>query len=327
MICIVLGHMGISKVNAVVYPFHLPLFFYISGYFFTIKKDWSSFLADKASRLIIPYCFTCLWICILAISLTYIQNGSCLQTAKHWIAASLYGIGGNATSPFRIPGIGAIWFLWAIFWGYLLLRIYVTFFNKIFAITLSVTVALICIISSRYIWLPLSIQQGGAAALLMYMGYMYRQEESKLKTLSSEVRIFATLVLLALFAWEVTHFSGFWMVRNYYGNGIVDLLSSLGGVIAVCLLAKALKNIPYINHFLSIWGKWSLFVLCIHIIELNTLPWKSICQHTANFIGKEAGENCLYPIIIAKLTLISISIFFVNRYKNVRRMFGTDWQK
>ena len=33
MVCIVLGHLGEPQINRVVFTFHLPIFFLISGYF------------------------------------------------------------------------------------------------------------------------------------------------------------------------------------------------------------------------------------------------------------------------------------------------------
>ena len=39
MICIILGHLGNDTINRIVYPFHVPLFFLIAGYFINEKKN------------------------------------------------------------------------------------------------------------------------------------------------------------------------------------------------------------------------------------------------------------------------------------------------
>ncbi|WP_207662353.1 acyltransferase family protein [Coprococcus comes] len=37
MICIILGHMGNANINRVVFTFHVPIFFFITGYFIRIN--------------------------------------------------------------------------------------------------------------------------------------------------------------------------------------------------------------------------------------------------------------------------------------------------
>ena len=37
MICIILGHLGNASINRIVFTFHVPIFFFITGYF-TNKK-------------------------------------------------------------------------------------------------------------------------------------------------------------------------------------------------------------------------------------------------------------------------------------------------
>ena len=37
IICIVLGHLGNATINKIVFTFHVPIFFFITGYFTTDK--------------------------------------------------------------------------------------------------------------------------------------------------------------------------------------------------------------------------------------------------------------------------------------------------
>lgn len=61
ILCVLVGHSGprnnawmIWLVN-VIYAFHMPLFFFLSGYVFSVKKDWKNFLVGKIRSLVIPY--------------------------------------------------------------------------------------------------------------------------------------------------------------------------------------------------------------------------------------------------------------------------------
>lgn len=46
MICIILGHLGNASINRIVFTFHVPIFFFITGYFTNKKRDLNGFI-DK----------------------------------------------------------------------------------------------------------------------------------------------------------------------------------------------------------------------------------------------------------------------------------------
>ena len=54
IICIVIGHLSITQVNSVVFTFHVPIFFLVSGYFLSNKLSVKNFIKRK------EYNFYCL---------------------------------------------------------------------------------------------------------------------------------------------------------------------------------------------------------------------------------------------------------------------------
>ena len=52
-------HIPIAIANYI-YAFHIPLFFFLSGYLFNTKKNFKAFAAAKIKRLIIPYFCLCI---------------------------------------------------------------------------------------------------------------------------------------------------------------------------------------------------------------------------------------------------------------------------
>lgn len=44
MICIILGHLGNANINRIVFTFHVPIFFFITGYFTNSKRDLNDFI-------------------------------------------------------------------------------------------------------------------------------------------------------------------------------------------------------------------------------------------------------------------------------------------
>lgn len=56
ILCIVLGHIvPNSYVARWLYAFHVPLFFLLSGFTYSLKEDKKAFYLNKAKRLLLPY--------------------------------------------------------------------------------------------------------------------------------------------------------------------------------------------------------------------------------------------------------------------------------
>lgn len=56
LLSVIIGHIwNEPEVRRVLYAFHLPVFFMVSGYFFRYTPDWKGFLKKKAKGYLIPY--------------------------------------------------------------------------------------------------------------------------------------------------------------------------------------------------------------------------------------------------------------------------------
>lgn len=56
LLCVILGHLHIPLVDTWVYFFHMPLFFFLSGFLFSGGKyDFKTFVIKKLRSLVIPY--------------------------------------------------------------------------------------------------------------------------------------------------------------------------------------------------------------------------------------------------------------------------------
>lgn len=228
---------------------------------------------------------------------------------KHYILAALYGAGDAYTEPFVIYSIGAIWFLWASFWGSIILR---------FLVDCKKEVRLICIFgifflslwTRRFFWFPLSIQAGGAALLFMYFGFLLRKAEQNLRQMNMEVKVIGTLI--AFFVWLefIRDFQSFWLVHADIGRGMVDIVGSLCGCWILVLLAIFIdRYVKGLSGFLAFSGRNSLYFLCIHIIELHLFPWDC---YTARF-----GKYGLAVKITGKLLWIYLGILIILGLKHL----------
>lgn len=322
IICIILGHLGVSSINRFVFTFHVPVFFLISGYFFDEKSNWKVFTGKKVKTLIVPYVTACLLIIISAVFFNQILNQGLGDKAviKSWIGAALYGAGDNYSKPFVIKGIGAIWFLLAMFWASLMMKLLLGIRNE-FRFLIVLAIFFIADWSrKRFFWFPLSIQAGGTALLFIYIGYLSKY----LNTIFRQIENSMKFVLLGFAAWVwiefIINFKSFWLVHCDHGRGVVDIFGSLCGSVCILSISYLIDNKTILlSRGLAFLGKYSLLMLCMHIIELDTINWRWLLKYALPFIP---DQSLLAFIITGKLIWCIGLTYLLSKWNFTRRLFG-----
>ena len=326
IISIILCHLKSDSLNRVLLPFNVPMFFLISGYFLSARTDMKTFLKRKAQTLLVPYYVTSLIVILIRTLEGFILGGA--DGAKdeffRWIYGALYASGYSSESPFFIQSIGAIWFLWATFWASLLLRLSLKL-REDHRLVLIVALFIFGCASKKLIWLPLSIQPGCIALLYMYIGYAYRELQPTLGTIRKEYKDAVLLFSLAVYIFYIIDFTEFLIVHVKLGRGIIDIFGTLCACVVVFYIAKKIRPGSRIGKGLSYLGKYSIFILCIHLIELNIFPWWKIAEWLC---GKGMPEFLTLPfVIVGKLTIDLTGAVILTKIKPVRRLFGMREQK
>lgn len=320
IICIIMGHVGNWNINRIVFTFHVPIFFFITGYFLNDKRNLKEFVRIKCKTLIVPYILTCLAMIILGTLMGQIQNADAMAALKKWMIASLYGAGSDVTSPFYVPAIGALWFLLATFWGSCFLRVSFNFHPYVRILTV---LALFSIgyFTRTYFWLPFSLQAGACATLFMYMGWLWKDIRKSITTISREIKDFGLVVAALSGGAFIKNFQSFWLVSCDIGRGIVDIYGCACACIVVIAISKWIdSNLKHCSAFLAYFGKFSLLVLCIHILEQNLFPWVLAADKAIQFGMPEAGRLLYY--IFGKLTMDLTCAYILSKSVFVRRLFG-----
>ena len=60
ILCIILGHQGKYEISKIVFTFHVPIFFFITGYFFNKKQDLAEFIKKRVKTLLV-FCRKKVW--------------------------------------------------------------------------------------------------------------------------------------------------------------------------------------------------------------------------------------------------------------------------
>ena len=277
---VVLGHttaLPRSLVDAV-FSFHMPLFFIVSGYFFHADATCDRrFLRKGAQSLLVPYAWACLIVVVVQVVLGAFGIWAApAEQLRTWVTAALYGAGGLIPGmPASVRGIGAIWFLLAMFWARVLLALAHRTPYPIVAVIMIFTVGWASANVPPLHWLPLSVQAGMCATLFLEIGLQMRRG-----------RVFEPCVVPAamwvvitlLWLWGTAFYGHLYMVSNTYGDGVVlDIVVGVCGTLAVIKACFVLERVaPRLARHLAWVGAMTLPLFCMHNLELIAVPWDAV---------------------------------------------------
>lgn len=306
IIAVILGHAAIrlGSVSGVailvcqlVFSFHMPLFFILSGYFIHAGRRFA--WRKEARRLLVPYGATAL-VVVVGMTLSYLvlhdapPGVRIREMALAWANAAVFGAGdvkGNALWPQTVR-IGAIWFLLALFWARAIAHLAL---RSKWAPLVGLASFLAGMLSSRFVFLPFSIQPGMCAALFVILGSEARQRG----ILGRRVAWYG--LALALVAWAasiVVVAPGFMgMATCWFGNTPAQVaLSVVGSCCATYAVVRLSQKIDergaHAPALLAELGRISLAILCIHLIEDNVVRWDAINA----LLLQEMSPEALLPV-------------------------------
>lgn len=241
-----------SLTKRLIYAFHLPLFFFVSGYFFKEKPIVKNLLHD-ATRLIIPFLVT-LIICAII-------NGFVIIPEKGFSEFLLVTL-----KMFAGVDVGAVWFLLAL---YICKNSYnIVCNNSVSNLIVALIIAILVIgytfLSYKHIILgtfPICIFPGIAAIPFYYVGVIYK---------NNVIPKFLTYILvLWYFVWSIYTQHTMVIAGGKYNIYVLDLLAGVGGTFLVLMICKIIVGILLLNKALSYIGRISLLILCVHSIQLS----------------------------------------------------------
>ena len=274
MLSVIAGHLGVQKLDRIVFSYHLTVFFLLSGY--TMKENLCpQALQKRFKALMVPYFVTCGAVIVMdLLNMMFLTGVWDFYSASSLVGADLtrsFFASGSISSlgQIEIGGrIGAIWFLPALFfagWTAQLLLKYIP--NTAHRYAIAITFALLASISARFVWLPFSVQPAMLAVPLVLLGYDLKQN-GLLERLSLKQILLCFLIFLAgILINKTTVYYVSADLPDYGISAVCAIASSL----CIIYLAQKLENI----HSLAWIGRNSIYYLCIHLFELETLEtWR-----------------------------------------------------
>lgn len=312
IILVVIGHTVPidSKIYNIIFSFHMPLFFIISGYLFK-DRDPHDLLKRNFKRMIIPYIATSFFI-ILGTSLILINTGlsSVMHNIKIMSIASLYGSGLDVPAPINVKMIGAIWFLLALYFAEYFFSIILKIArgNTLIQVGIITVVTLSGYLLAKIFWLPLSLNAAMIAVFYIYIGFQAK------KISLFELKINKLLLLLMLLLWIFTyHVNGVILANGTFHYFPFTLFGSACGSYFVIKFCKYLCRWNFLKNLLSYIGKETLIILCFHLIDMYLVPYYLIPLHTA-FIWTSV-------VILIRLALLFIIAVYAKKLTLIKKLY------
>lgn len=288
IILVVAGHIFDGLIRDLIFLFHMPLFFFISGYLYK-PKNYFNYFTKKSLSLLIPY-FSFL---IVFSVLYFFINGD----------VDIYAIfyGGR-----KLQGIyGIFWFVTCLFLTQQLYNYFYKNFSpkNIFIIMfffLCFSYVNSLIISDFY--LPWNLNVVFASLPLFYAGNIY----SKRGLNSNYISLLGVSLLVIIFTLLFPQ-NIYDMKYSIYGIPFVTFISSLILCLFVLMTSKILSRYRFLNNILSMIGLESSSIMYLHMLFYLA-------------VDKYILENS-FLCFLSSLTLSFLAAKIISRFRALKFFF------
>ncbi len=314
IILVIFAHAPIpSFVQQFIYSFHMPLFFFLSGYLFYNDQNYNfrDFFIKKIKALIVPYfCFSAI------MYLYWLQKSvrhNLIGTSYHGtimtpIWGTIYGIRGEYWGAHN----GTMWFLACLFLTEILFYLFWagTKTNKRGIVSLLAICSIIGYLYSSMVSIPLPWSFDAALTAIVFYGtgYLIREYEVISTENSSNFKVMLLLLAINLgagFSQEMID-----MFINNYHNYILFYLAAFSGIGFFLIVVRNMKIMPAISFI----GKNSIILLAMH--QFLVSPFVEYVYHFIPHIGILQQLSFFYGILVTIGTIVVCIpiIFVINAY-------------
>lgn len=299
ILAVVLGHVGHDLTNRIVYPFHLTVFYILTGYTFKVVPLTKAYVRDKFQRLMIPFFIaaTAVPLGLIVKDLIVLQKFTVASVTKILSDAliKLFFASGSLNNlvPIKNMRLGAIWFLPAMFLAIILLQ-YILNVVKVRQQQWFVVVglAVVATMSATIIWLPFSIQSALYSLPFIMIGVEAKERQLFTTGLQKQWLSFGIIALLiSVISKKGSIYFASANAQDVFLSPVLGVMVSFG-VIAV---AQRLEKVEYLSYL----GKNSLTLLCIHLFDLQVLT--PLSRRFLAAIGIKGNPMVLFAMMVVNV--------------------------
>jgi fucose 4-O-acetylase-like acetyltransferase len=285
IIAIVAGHsLPQAGITSFLFLFHVPLFFYLSGYLHRPNPNFMTYFRKKATHLLIPY------VGFLAV----FSPLSLLHCVRHSepVKATLMRLAWGGS---HLAGeFAAFWFVTCLFCTQQLMNWLFCRFRLPFVITI-VAGLMVAGYATRFL-LPLNMGVTAEAAPFYLAGYMCKRYQAP--KWSGVVGAVVGLAAAVLIHFDV-HVS-YDMKYGKYGVPGLSFLLAMGTILAILKLSQYLSQVAAVPQALAPIGSASMGIMFVHEFILQMLGRFAVSGSIAGFVFTLTLSFALTRVLAAR---------------------------
>ncbi|MDB4835410.1 acyltransferase family protein [Cyclobacteriaceae bacterium] len=290
---IVFGHLpNTTTVVKFLWTFHVPLFFFISGYLFSEGRNTSDVLKKTVLRLIIPY-----FVMYISLELIDVLHGKVtVDDFQQSMKAMFYG---SNTYPGFVRG--QMWFFPSIISVSLLFFFVIRRFPYLYIIPLA---ASIYIYSQGWVNMFLSVDLSLLGLNFYIAGYFCKKYDVvKLWQKMSKYTLFVSFVVLFFIVLDFAKSGNVWYGGDRY---MFSYIGGVFGIMMVCVLAQLLSTSFKNNMAVRFVSDNTLMIMAFHT---ETYRYGNLLF--GDLLSSHQFVYNLVVMLIAVIALVPV-IFVVN---------------
>ena len=246
IIFLIYGHIANNLFTQWIYTFHIPLFFFLSGFLFSARKNFKDFLISKSKSLLIPYLF--LGIPMIIPNLKYFDLPYLLKCFV--IQERMF----------------PLWFISALFIQLLLAYCIIRFIKPK---KYQVLVVGILAIGGILFWrlggksLPWNFDISLIMLPIFYLGYISRDSKHfhvmlQERNWKFHFMLFTILNLIGFISLLSLGFPPIDLFANHYGFEPLSYLTSICGILSTIVISNQVRNkiLSYIGKNSLVYFAW-----------------------------------------------------------------------
>ena len=303
---IVLGHiLTTGTLRRLIFAFHVPLFFILSGLTLNTNIRFKNFLVKKFKSLMIPYfTFSVISIVLFSFMIKLMPSLSEQSGFFNQLFVVLYGNSRPDIMKWNTP----LWFLPCLF--AVLVVVYVIERSMQYNVGGAAVRLLVIIVSfvagvlfetNVDVRLPMQMESGIFMIGFVEIGVILSKCDfsEQVKKISAFMLISIGLLVIGSL---VSHINGFAEVRTYYygKNGFLFIITSVTMSMAFLLIAMLFEN----SKIWKVIGVNSMVVLLLH--KFPIVFFQSICPGVKSLLSKPTTMSGTFMAILVAILVIAL---------------------
>ena len=298
MLAVVWGHtLSSGNVRHYLYSFHVPLFFFVIGLYFSVpKQSFGQFTAKKAKALLIPF-FS---FAIISILIFFVLGNLAATALDENISGNSLIADLMEMLTGRCRANRPLWFLPSMFCCYILCFLITRilgnrniFFKRIAALGIAVISLVLCFLNEEIYHIDaLFFKVDVAVFMLAFVAVAYLLKPLFSKGLTPALGVLLAMLLLAVGGIAALSNSKVLYLDNQYGNVFLFFASAVFTITGFCVLSIVMtqSNIKMLTAPFVYVGKRILPILLMHkfpILFFQVIfPWtKEPMKANDPFVG------------------------------------------